>query len=103
MIDDLAGINIGQCFAGQAAAFFFLVDPGGQSHGLAAEAADGIGAGEFGDLPGFSPPYVPGFVLFLAVWAVFLTSTWTLAGVRGLVLCMTRLQITPEERALAWG
>jgi len=30
MIDDTAGVDVGQRLAGQAAAFLLLVDPGGQ-------------------------------------------------------------------------
>src|SRR3990167_599838 len=35
------------------------VVPPGQDHGQPAETGDGIGAGEFGDLSGFTQPYVP--------------------------------------------
>lgn len=47
-----------------------------------------------------NPMYV-GFALFLAAWAAWLASPWTLLGVAGFVLYMNRFQIAPEERALA--
>lgn len=47
-----------------------------------------------------NPMYV-GFALFLLAWAAWLASPWTLLGVAGFVLTMNRLQIGPEERALA--
>ncbi|MDO9623853.1 MAG: isoprenylcysteine carboxylmethyltransferase family protein [Pseudomonas sp.] len=47
-----------------------------------------------------NPMYL-GFALFLVAWTLFLASPWALVGVLGFVLYMNRLQITPEERALA--
>lgn len=47
-----------------------------------------------------NPMYV-GFALFLLAWSAWLASPWTLLGVAGFVLTMNRLQIGPEERALA--
>lgn len=46
-----------------------------------------------------NPMYV-GFTLFLASWAVYLGSLWSMLGVIGFVLCINRFQIIPEERAM---
>ncbi len=46
-----------------------------------------------------NPMYV-GFALFLAAWAVYLSSPAALLGPMLFVLYITRFQIKPEERAL---
>jgi protein-S-isoprenylcysteine O-methyltransferase Ste14 len=47
-----------------------------------------------------NPMYV-GMALVLVAWAVFLSSAWALLGLPAFVLYLGRLQIAPEERALA--
>ncbi len=47
-----------------------------------------------------NPMYL-GFALFLLAWACYLASPAALLGPAGFVLYMNRLQIRPEERALA--
>ncbi len=46
-----------------------------------------------------NPMYV-GFTLMLLAWAAWLQSPWVFAGPLVFVLCLTRWQIVPEERAL---
>ncbi len=46
-----------------------------------------------------NPMYV-GLALYLAAWAVYLSSVWPFIGVVGFILYTNRFQIVPEERAL---
>jgi protein-S-isoprenylcysteine O-methyltransferase Ste14 len=46
-----------------------------------------------------NPMYV-GFALFLAAWGVWLASLWSIPGVLGFIVYITRFQIVPEERAM---
>lgn len=47
-----------------------------------------------------NPMYL-GLLIDLGAWAVFLSSAWSLLGVAGFVLYISRFQIAPEERALS--
>lgn len=47
-----------------------------------------------------NPMYL-GFLFLLVAWAVWLAAPWALLGLVVYVAWMTRLQILPEERALA--
>lgn len=46
-----------------------------------------------------NPMYL-GFALFLTAWAIYLESFWSLFGLGGFILFITRFQILPEERAM---